>query len=222
MGSQPPSGTHLLQCGDPPQATGGYLLHHGLPWAAGEQSASSWSALQAARASLLQRLQHLLPLLLHWPWCLQSCSSYIFSLLSTAAVEQQVISPHLPSLTCYHRGTTTIADVLSLGQRLYQTLRKLLAVSHRSHPCSASPTKTLLCKPNTTLYLMSILPLTPVITCSPSRKSSTGAFSALKVLPPHSCICFMIILDRVEGNLYWFQPCSVPEVESCIFSFRCL
>ena len=48
MGSQPPSGIHLLQPGP--------------PWAAGEQPASPWSSSQAAREdSLLRLLKHLLP-----------------------------------------------------------------------------------------------------------------------------------------------------------------
>jgi len=49
----------------PPRAAGVYLLHHGPQGAAGEQPASSWSSSWAARQFLLQRLEHLLPLLLH-------------------------------------------------------------------------------------------------------------------------------------------------------------
>ncbi|XP_050759950.1 thymidine kinase 2, mitochondrial isoform X3 [Gymnogyps californianus] len=50
----------------PPRAAGGYLLHHGPPWAAGGQPASSpWSSPRAAGEFLLRRLEHLLPLLLH-------------------------------------------------------------------------------------------------------------------------------------------------------------
>jgi len=41
------------------------LLHRGLPWAAGAQPASPWSSPEAAGESLLQCLEHLLPLLLH-------------------------------------------------------------------------------------------------------------------------------------------------------------
>jgi len=52
--------------GSLPQATGGYLLHCGPPWTAGEQPASPWSSSQVAReGSLLWHLKHLLPLLLH-------------------------------------------------------------------------------------------------------------------------------------------------------------
>ena len=46
-------------------ATGGYLLCCVPPWTAGGQPASSWSSLWAAGESLLQQLEHLLPLLLH-------------------------------------------------------------------------------------------------------------------------------------------------------------
>lgn len=37
--------------------------------------------------NLLQFLEHLLPLL-HWPWCLQSCSPHMFSLFSAAVAQQ--------------------------------------------------------------------------------------------------------------------------------------
>jgi len=48
--------------GSLPWATGGYLLHCGPPWAAGEQPASPWSSAQAAREdSLLRHLAHLFP-----------------------------------------------------------------------------------------------------------------------------------------------------------------
>ena len=67
-------------------AAGGDLLHRGPPWATGGQPASPWSSPQAAGESLLRYLEHLLPLLLHWPWCLQSCFSHIFSLLFPAAI----------------------------------------------------------------------------------------------------------------------------------------
>jgi len=49
----------------PPWAAGGDLLYRGPPRAAGAQPASPWSSSQAAGASLLQHLEHLLPLLLH-------------------------------------------------------------------------------------------------------------------------------------------------------------
>jgi len=47
----------------PPRAVGRDLLHHGPPWAAGEQPASPWSSPQTAVQSLLWHLEHLLPLL---------------------------------------------------------------------------------------------------------------------------------------------------------------
>jgi len=59
----------------PPWAAGGYLLPYGPPWAAGAQPDSPWSLPQAAGEPLLRRLEHLFPLLLHWPWCLQSSYS---------------------------------------------------------------------------------------------------------------------------------------------------
>jgi len=66
MGSQLPSGIHLLFAGSLPRAASVYLLHRGSPWYAGVQHASPWSSAQAAReGSLLWHLEHLLPLLLH-------------------------------------------------------------------------------------------------------------------------------------------------------------
>jgi len=63
-----PWGHSLLQAstcsgvGSLPRATGGYLLHYGPLWAAGEQPASLWSSSRAVREnSLLQHLEHLLP-----------------------------------------------------------------------------------------------------------------------------------------------------------------
>lgn len=72
-GSQLPTGIHLVW---------------GPPWAAG--------------GSLPQGSEHLSPLLLHWPECLQSCCSHIFSLLLLAA---QFLFPLL---------TYMILEVLSL------------------------------------------------------------------------------------------------------------
>jgi len=63
-----PQGHSFLQAstcsgvGSLPRATGGYLLHCGPPWVAGEQPAPPWSSSRAAReGSLLQCLEHLLP-----------------------------------------------------------------------------------------------------------------------------------------------------------------
>jgi len=69
----------------PPWAAGGYLLHRGPPWTAGAQPASPWSAPWAEGEPLLWCVEHLLPPLLHRPWCLQSCFSHMFLLLSPAA-----------------------------------------------------------------------------------------------------------------------------------------
>ena len=86
----------------PPRAASGYLLHCGPLWAAGGKPASPWSSPWAAGEPLLWSLEHLLPLLCHWPWCLQSCFFYIFSLLSPLAVLfpilKYVITEVLPPL----------------------------------------------------------------------------------------------------------------------------
>lgn len=46
-------------------------------------AASPWAVPWAAQESQLWHLQCLLPLLLHWPWCLQCCSFHMVSLLSS-------------------------------------------------------------------------------------------------------------------------------------------
>jgi len=87
----------------PAWAASGYLLHRGPPWAAEGQPASPWSSPQAAGESLLQSLEHLLPLVLHRPWCLQSCFSHISSCLMLQLC--RVFSPFLSMLSQrrYHR-----------------------------------------------------------------------------------------------------------------------
>lgn len=46
------------------------------------------------RKSLLQCLEHLFPLLFHWPWCLQSCFSHTVSLLSCCSqMHRSIFSP---------------------------------------------------------------------------------------------------------------------------------
>ena len=78
------------------------------PWISmgcGGQPASPWSSPRAAGKSLLWCLEHLLPLLLHWPWCLQSCFSHIFSLISPAGNCPDFFSPFLTMLSqrcCHH------------------------------------------------------------------------------------------------------------------------
>jgi len=56
-------GHPLTSAWGPPQAAGRYLFHHGPPWSAGGQPASTWSSTWVARDSLLQHMKHLLPLL---------------------------------------------------------------------------------------------------------------------------------------------------------------
>ncbi|XP_051644098.1 ras GTPase-activating-like protein IQGAP2 isoform X9 [Manacus candei] len=71
---------------------------------------------------------------------------------------QNIAYEYLCHLEEAKRGVTTISDWPSLGQRhvrlgaawhwLCRTWRKLLAASHRSHPCGPSAAKTWPCKPN--------------------------------------------------------------------------
>ena len=87
----------------PSWATGGYLLHCGPPWAAEGQPASPWSSPWAAEESLLWCLERLLPLLLHWPWCLQSCFFHVFSLLPQLLLHGSFfVFLNVLSKKCYH------------------------------------------------------------------------------------------------------------------------
>jgi len=97
-----------------PQATGGYLLHHGPPWISGEKPASSWSSSRAASEnSLLRCLEHLLPLLLYSLWCLQSCFSHMVSLLS---LDCPFTTGFFPLLKCVI--TETLPPLLMIGLAL--------------------------------------------------------------------------------------------------------
>ncbi|XP_027738674.1 ras GTPase-activating-like protein IQGAP2 isoform X10 [Empidonax traillii] len=79
---------------------------------------------------------------------------------------QNIAYEYLCHLEEAKRGVTTISDWPSLGQRhvclgaawhwLCRTWRKLLAASHRSHPCGPSAAKTWLCKPITQTKWMEV------------------------------------------------------------------
>jgi len=149
-GSQPSSGIPLLHCGVIHQlqveicstvdlhglqghSLPHYALFHGLH---GNLCSSAWStssppsALALVSAELF--LSHILTFL---SYCCMPLCRFFF-----------------PSELCYHRGSTTVADGLGLGQQrvhlragwhwLCQTQWKLLAASHRSHPCSPKPCHT--------------------------------------------------------------------------------
>ena len=75
----------------PPWAADHYPLHCGPAWVMRAHPASPWSCAGSERESFLCDLEHLLPLLLHWPQCLQGCFSHILSLLSLTAVLQFII-----------------------------------------------------------------------------------------------------------------------------------
>lgn len=77
--------------------------------ATGAQSTSAWSSPQNAGKSLFWCLDQLLPLLLHWPQCLQRCFSLIFSSSCCCEIFHFF-------LNMYPRGTTTVTDLLGLGQ----------------------------------------------------------------------------------------------------------
>ena len=125
------------------------------------QLASLLSSPWAAGEPLLRCLEHFPPLLRHWLWDLQRCFSqacslcccfllhrvfFFFTFLKNAITE--VLPLLLVSSALASRGVCLGAS----WHWLYQTWGKLLATSHRSHPCSSPPaTKILPCKPNTQL-----------------------------------------------------------------------
>lgn len=65
----------------PSEIAGGYLIHHGSPWAVRGHPASPWSSPCAAEESLLWHPKHIL-LRLYRPWCLQGSFSHTFFLIS--------------------------------------------------------------------------------------------------------------------------------------------
>lgn len=78
-----------------------------LPW--GASTCSVWGPTGSAGESVLQCLEHLFLLLLHWPWYQQNCFSHMFSLLLPAAIGQGLN-------TLSHSATTTDTDGLGLAQ----------------------------------------------------------------------------------------------------------
>lgn len=114
------------------------------------QVASLWSAPCATGKYQVWSLESLFPFFLQWPWCLQSCSSHIFSPCSSLAA---VLSAEYSFfLLWYHRGITTTANGIGHGQWqvplrafchwLHHTSRKLLGAYQRTHPCRPPATKT--------------------------------------------------------------------------------
>ena len=129
--------------GSLPRATGGSLLHRGLPWAAGAQPASPWSSLQAAGESLLRHFRHLL--LLHWPWCLQGCftlshSSLLLEKCHYAAFFSPFLNYVIPGVLPPSLTGLALASSLGAGWHwLCWTWGKLLPPSHRSPPPLPKP-----------------------------------------------------------------------------------
>lgn len=129
---QLPSGrVHLLSCGVlcNPRAAGWHL----------------WSSMWVTGDSL----GHLLPLLLPWSCCLQSCFTLIFSLLIlTAAVCHFLPFPKHPQ-----RGAISISVWLSCvwvnPADGWDTGAAPLFFWHRDHPCTVPYYQRLVSKPNT-------------------------------------------------------------------------
>lgn len=119
-GSQPPSGIHLNSA--PPWPSRGCRGTAASPWFApwteGNLSSGTWISS--------------CPLLLHGPWCLQSCFSHVFSLLSPAAIV--LLQYLLPLLQQgYPRGATVVTDGLGPGSAGHG---EASGSFHRNHSCS--------------------------------------------------------------------------------------
>lgn len=70
-------------------------------------AASPWPSPQVSQDSYLQDPEHLLSLLLHWPWGLQSCSSHICTICSAlTTIKNCTISflhlKYVIQRCCYH------------------------------------------------------------------------------------------------------------------------
>ena len=120
-------------------SAGGYLLHHGPPWTAGEQPTSPWSSSQAAReGSLLRHFEYLFPP----PSSLTLVSAELFlshclNSLYNCCFTPEFFFPFLnmfPQM-CYHHHWLDWPWPAS-WHWLYQRWGKLLTASHRSHPYS--------------------------------------------------------------------------------------
>jgi len=131
-------------------AAGGYLLHYGPPWAAEGQPTSPWSSSWAAGESLLWLLEHLLPLLLHRSWCLQSCFSHIHTPLSHCSflpllkyIITEVLPPLLMGSALASRGY--ILELAGIGSvRHSGSFWQLLTDTTPVYPLLPTP-----CKPST-------------------------------------------------------------------------
>jgi len=117
---------------------------------------------------------------------------------------------------CYHRGATTVAEWLGLGQQwvclraswhwLYQTWGKLLAASHRSRPYSSPATKTSPRKPITPRYYfycrrMNCIPVGPF-----QASSKHGGKDELCHVDKNAAISFFL-------KIFFF--CYIPELFRC-------
>ena len=135
------------------QSSRNRLHHRGRPWAARGQPASPCSSPCTAGESVFRRLEHLLPTLLHWPECLQSCFSHIFSLLSPPAT----FSPLLKHIIAEALPLLLIGLALASGESILE-LVGIGFIRRRGHfwqllteptPVSLPTTKTLPCKTST-------------------------------------------------------------------------
>lgn len=137
---------------DPPRAAVGPLLQNSLPWTAGGQPVLPCLH-HRLEGNLLWCLEHLLPLLHHWPWCLHSSCSH-FSLLF---LKCSCVAPLNHFLNILSHSCPQWALLWPLVDPSYRQLAlalsdmsEALVSSHRSHLCSPPDTKTLPQKPRAT------------------------------------------------------------------------
>jgi len=140
-----PQGHSFLQAstcsstGSLPQATGGDLLHHGPPWAAGGQPASTMVFIMGYTGKLSSPASRALTLV--------SAELFLSHLLTPLSQVPFPTVSFFPFLNMLSQRCSTVTDWLGLGQRrvhltavwhwLYQTWGKLIAAFHRSHPYSS-------------------------------------------------------------------------------------
>jgi len=135
----PPSGIHLLWRG----VLHGLQVEVCFPVGCRGTACLNTVVSRRCRGTLLRHLEHLL--LLRWPLCPQSSFTYSYSFLPAAVARRffhvkHVITEVLPTslMGLALANGSSILELAGTGFDL-----KLLAPSHRSHPCSPPATRTL-------------------------------------------------------------------------------
>ena len=119
MGSQPPLGIHLLQHSIIHRLHSGYLLPPRTTMGCRGTICFIMVSPVSCRAIFSLCLEHLLPLLLYWPWCLHSCFFHVSYFSLPAAAVQQCFPPPLLNMLsqtcCHHHWWAQLWPVASLS-----------------------------------------------------------------------------------------------------------